>query len=60
MIIVGIAHRVRTGEQDTVDDAGMVEPIGKDHIPLPHQSRNNAGISGMTAIKNKRNITPFK
>jgi len=51
-----VAIEVRPGEQGTVDDAGMVEPIGEDRIPPPHQRGDDAGVRSIARVEQKRSL----
>ena len=53
---MSIANGLRPRQAATIDDAGMVELIGKDRISLADECRDRASIGGKSRLESDRRL----
>ena len=51
---------LRPRETTTVDDTGVIQRIAQNHITLPHQNGNDAGVCLEAGIEYQRRFRSFQ
>jgi len=57
---VRIADEPCPGEKGAINDAGVVEAVGEDHISLPDDGGNYAGVGRVAGVEDKGRLGPFE
>jgi len=57
---VAKAHDLRARQAAAIDDAGVVQLVGKDHVAFAHQRGNGRQVRGEAALESDRGLGAFE